>query len=458
MKKSFFFSILFITCISFLTYAQNLKPPKNLRYSAWCYNVNYLWDKPDTTASSILYYKIYKDSVFVDTTSRRFCTLNFEDGYHQMGVSAVYENGESNISGSNLNIPQGKRVHSLITQPEPSKIRIRWLGPYYGFWVFYVNCFEGPLYYDGYFADSVTYAFKWNYDYENNYLPDNFVGEFTDVHFYASDEYGGGQEYHLKIFQGDSVQNLVYFQVVDSVNFNNKTVVEIDPPVCIEQNADIMIGITVVNDPGNSNFGLMGIDGFNPNCGLSDLVSFDDSTWVSAGNDDWWIMAFYTNALYYDNENAIDLFEKGNTIPQNYNIYRNGEFIGQSQMNEYIDKDFTEDDCWEYFEYYVEAEYSSCTSALSDTAGDTLHCYVEIKNPTIAEINIYPNPATCSFTVQSEKEIQSLKLNNVNGTEIINIKPNRNQVTINRNKIESGLYFLQVKVKDRIINRKIILL
>ncbi len=55
-----------------------------------------------------------------------------------------------------------------------------------------------------------------------------------------------------------------------------------------------------------------------------------------------------------------------------------------------------------YTEYYLEAIYSDCTPAHSDTVGDTLHCYVGQKEYNGFSPEIFPNPADNQVIIQSE--------------------------------------------------------
>ena len=72
-------------------------------------------------------------------------------------------------------------------------------------------------------------------------------------------------------------------------------------------------------------------------------------------------------------------------------------------------------------------------------------------------IVIYPNPATSSSTISSTTKIQTIKVFNVLGEEIISVLPNNNQSTINSSQFAKGIYFVQITDDNKnVVNRKVV--
>ena len=86
----------------------------------------------------------------------------------------------------------------------------------------------------------------------------------------------------------------------------------------------------------------------------------------------------------------------------------------------------------------------------------------EIPNPE--SLTLYPNPATTSFTIESTNKIQSIKVINVIGEDIItNYELGiTNAVSIDVSGIAKGIYFVQITVDSagsptkKVVNKKIV--
>lgn len=66
----------------------------------------------------------------------------------------------------------------------------------------------------------------------------------------------------------------------------------------------------------------------------------------------------------------------------------------------------------------------------------------------------YPNPATNSFSIQSEKILKKVKLFSPTGKEIFEITPSSPGETIKTGKLPRGIYIVQTESKDGSISRK----
>ncbi|MBI2280825.1 MAG: S8 family peptidase [Bacteroidetes bacterium] len=75
------------------------------------------------------------------------------------------------------------------------------------------------------------------------------------------------------------------------------------------------------------------------------------------------------------------------------------------------------------------------------------------------EIKIYPNPTSRLLNITSTKSEQVFTLNllDVSGKNIQTIKPVSNNLMLDLSNLPNGVYFLQLKLKDRVVTKKFIL-
>ena len=80
------------------------------------------------------------------------------------------------------------------------------------------------------------------------------------------------------------------------------------------------------------------------------------------------------------------------------------------------------------------------------------------QNQTSQNIVIYPNPATNRLFISSgEQEINQILLMDLNGTILYNIRPNSYNYKINVDRLDFGMYFIEVILKNGdFISRKIV--
>ncbi|MEZ4859009.1 MAG: T9SS type A sorting domain-containing protein [Flavobacteriaceae bacterium] len=83
--------------------------------------------------------------------------------------------------------------------------------------------------------------------------------------------------------------------------------------------------------------------------------------------------------------------------------------------------------------------------------GCTILSAEDFKNNT--DFNVYPNPSDTQFTIEYDGEIDSIQLFNAFGQKIIET----NNKTVQVENITSGIYFLKVHSKERILTKKIII-
>jgi hypothetical protein len=71
-------------------------------------------------------------------------------------------------------------------------------------------------------------------------------------------------------------------------------------------------------------------------------------------------------------------------------------------------------------------------------------------------VEIYPNPASSTFTITSTEKIESVKIYNIIGELLFTETPNNIQSTININQFSKGIYFVEIKTEKRIVRKKIV--
>jgi hypothetical protein len=79
------------------------------------------------------------------------------------------------------------------------------------------------------------------------------------------------------------------------------------------------------------------------------------------------------------------------------------------------------------------------------------------KDFKIAGLNIYPNPAQDSWTVKTSNiNMSAIKVFDVLGKNVLSLKPNASEVTINASSLKSGLYFARINTLNGSSSLKLI--
>ena len=99
-----------------------------------------------------------------------------------------------------------------------------------------------------------------------------------------------------------------------------------------------------------------------------------------------------------------------------------------------------------------------CGNSATDTINVEVVLYNNIEKAKTSEINIYPNPATNYFSVESNiTSIDKLKIVNINGQMVKEIKANNyNDIQVNISDLKSGLYFIKIITDNYSITKKLI--
>ncbi|WP_084708755.1 T9SS type A sorting domain-containing protein [Siansivirga zeaxanthinifaciens] len=72
-----------------------------------------------------------------------------------------------------------------------------------------------------------------------------------------------------------------------------------------------------------------------------------------------------------------------------------------------------------------------------------------IKNFEIAGLNVYPNPAQDSWTVKTQNiKMSSIEVFDILGKNVISLKPETTEATINASQLKSGLYFAKINTAN----------
>lgn len=78
------------------------------------------------------------------------------------------------------------------------------------------------------------------------------------------------------------------------------------------------------------------------------------------------------------------------------------------------------------------------------------------ENDLNSGVKAYPNPASSVLNIDSQKEITSVRLNDISGKTIISKKANSLKEKLNIEHLQKGVYILTVEMKGQIVTKKII--
>ncbi len=68
----------------------------------------------------------------------------------------------------------------------------------------------------------------------------------------------------------------------------------------------------------------------------------------------------------------------------------------------------------------------------------------------------YPNPFSTNFTIKSKYTINDITFYNVIGERVMSLKANSNQVVVNTDKMNSGVYFVKIKANNQTKTLKVL--
>jgi hypothetical protein len=133
--------------------------------------------------------------------------------------------------------------------------------------------------------------------------------------------------------------------------------------------------------------------------------------------------------------------------PDEYEVYRDGEPIGTTTELTFTDPGLTTG----FYEYYVVAIYYFGESGPSDPA----YVLVRIENPTAAEFQIYPNPASELVTIKSVFHVNTIEVLNNAGQVVYRENVESLNFNVKVSDFERGIYYFRINTDDGVLLRKI---
>lgn len=422
-------------------------------------------------------YNVYRDgSVIANNISDLFYEdANLNPGTYEYEVTAVYDEGESTPAGPVsvvVETPACDPPKNLATtyQSGWANVPLTWSAP---------GAEPTWLHWDsGENNDGIGLTGGGSFMVAARFTPTE-IAEYdgfnlTNINIFPR---GATTEYVLKVWTGANAANLVMEQNITVVaeQWNEFT---LTTPVTVDGTQELWIGYACNNQP-DGEFPA-GCDAGPAVAGYGDMISTDGSSWdplSGFGLDyNWNIQGYVTNAVgekvtlspiaQQPIQNANNTVANGNLskvensatqMTDNsrdllgYNVYRNAVKINASTITglEYTDMNVATN----VYQYYVTAVYNNCESEASNTI--TIDVVNGINDLSAQAISIYPNPATDYVTVVANENIIRVKMMNCNGKTVSNDLVNGNEIRINTNGLNSGLYFIQLETKSGLINRTV---
>lgn len=126
------------------------------------------------------------------------------------------------------------------------------------------------------------------------------------------------------------------------------------------------------------------------------------------------------------------------SLAEAYNIYRDGQLIGETSDTEYIDYEATPSHDYHYVVTGKTAFLESNPSNMVQVDWSTMEVDSHSQN-----LSIYPNPAEDKVIIES-KGIGQVRIFNMMGQEVLNRVVDQNRVVIDLASQPSGFYFIEV--------------
>lgn len=98
------------------------------------------------------------------------------------------------------------------------------------------------------------------------------------------------------------------------------------------------------------------------------------------------------------------------------------------------------------YEFYVRDNCSNSQAVKSAWAGPKSFTTVSLglKEQALKGFKLYPNPTKNMLWMESEKALNEVKIFNLAGQELVNVKPNKSNISIDLSSLSAGFYFLKV--------------
>lgn len=380
-------------------------------------------------SKSLLGYNIFRDGDKIGentTSSTSFTDDNVPDGDYKYGVSAFYEEGESNMAGP-------IDVHVFYQgNPPPTNLSgslngniasLSWIPP---------GGNNEELEYDN---DNATGAYNWpGYTMAVHMSP---AGPCQVLQLkYLTGINNGGSNFHAQIFDWGNNQpgSLLWFK-------NNVSA----------QNGWVELDISTENFMVDGDFVL----GYHSLDTLS-FLAYD----ASLNNERSWDYNEITGLWSLWEETymirAVVQYSNGKVEEINgvlgYNIYRNNIKVNtQMVTSTYASNEIP---AWGEYIYNVTAVYAESQSVFSNDY--FANYYFGIDEGNDFETSIFPNPASGEVHISSEVNMESLSLFSMDGVKLISIESPGTEHHLKIDQLQSGIYILKLEQKERYSMFKIV--
>ena len=137
---------------------------------------------------------------------------------------------------------------------------------------------------------------------------------------------------------------------------------------------------------------------------------------------------------------------------QNYNVYRNEEFIASTSNPHHMDSGLEYNT---YYCYTVTATYADSESEKSEEA--CIKTLVEGVEELSMSFNIYPNPVNDNLYIETQTQIltQTIEIYDAFGRQQL-IANGQQPTAIDVTNLNSGVYFIKIKTNDGVITKRFV--
>jgi len=81
---------------------------------------------------------------------------------------------------------------------------------------------------------------------------------------------------------------------------------------------------------------------------------------------------------------------------------------------------------------------------------------IGLSEDIVEKVNIYPNPANNFITINAQNPITTVKLYSVDGKLLRNYTTNTTTVSIEKNELTEGLYFIELEINKQTIKKSVV--
>ncbi len=247
----------------------------------------------------------------------------------------------------------------------------------------------------------------------------------------------GSATFTLKVWEGNSDSPTeVYAQEVTSYIPGEMNTVELTTPVAINPLKQIWVGYTVTHEAGNNP---AGVDA-GPAAEGGDLLSFGDTgeNFVSMSQQYGLDYNWAVKGLY--------------SFGGSYNVY-----YGADAGTSYDLLGNTEETTYTHTPSEIYAEnYYKVTVLVDDNESEgTVEVISSVEDNVASVTSIYPNPATDKIQINSDLNIENVKVYDVTGRMVSSVNVTGNTVTLDVNDL-NGVYMLQITTEKGVMNTKVV--